>query len=526
FDLPPNQPPANNNDNDIRSIPQTSTNQFKPPRILDYGPFQGQEGDTFHINFTLQQSLDPSYALRIAFDSCFTTCHFSVNPVTQVVTLHTTVPNSNVLTCTDLSRVPVYLIVMQQEDQKIIDSWLVGYFSYYSRKRASTEYGQVGSAGLNEETKRSRSDHLQQPSYTIAPSYSSSSSNTGYYGLQHAPYVGLPPTQPSPRQREYFEDPTLLSYYRSNDPTSNFESPYGDTASSFMGASGSAAPMLATQTQPSVPPTQPQSTPQEAYNLMPILDTASISQQHPPSLPSSSTLLPSPTSNLQMKPIQPPLSSSSSEPYPSSISPTSTGANPFANLLNKANLRIEGNLEDMLKYWTAEEWENQRRLVQFWRRQEGNEVTCKFDKFTLPLEKSKQPDMNKIIVVSCIYWKEKDDYFITSVDCIYLLENLIGVKFTVEEKNRIRRNLEGYRPLTVSKMKPESADFFKLIMGFPNPKPRNIEKDVKVFPWTTLGVALKKIISKYTASYSSTASVNYDVLSSTTASGEYSQQQQ
>ena len=33
------------------------------------------------------------------------------------------------------------------------------------------------------------------------------------------------------------------------------------------------------------------------------------------------------------------------------------------------------------------------------------------------------------------------------------------------------------------------------------PKPRNIEKDVKVFPWKMLGTALRKIISKYSASY-------------------------
>lgn len=95
------------------------------------------------------------------------------------------------------------------------------------------------------------------------------------------------------------------------------------------------------------------------------------------------------------------------------------------------------------------------------------------------------------------------DCFITSVDCIYLLESLISVRFTVEEKNRIRRNLEGFRPLTVSKCKPESAEFFKLIMSFPNPKPRNIEKDVKVFPWKVLPYALKKIVGKYTASYTS-----------------------
>lgn len=87
--------------------------------------------------------------------------------------------------------------------------------------------------------------------------------------------------------------------------------------------------------------------------------------------------------------------------------------------------------------------------------------------------------------------------YVTSVDAIYLLEALVGTRFTVEEKNRIRRNLEGFRPITVSKAKPGSEDFFKLIMNFPNPKPRNIEKDVKVFPWEILGPALKKIIGKY-----------------------------
>ncbi|ORX53509.1 hypothetical protein DM01DRAFT_1260460, partial [Hesseltinella vesiculosa] len=101
------------------------------------------------------------------------------------------------------------------------------------------------------------------------------------------------------------------------------------------------------------------------------------------------------------------------------------------------------------------------------------------------------------LVVSCIYWKERGDYFITSVDCIQLIEGLIGVEFTVEEKNRIRRNLEALKPLTAAKSKAESSSFFKLIMGFPAPKPRNIEKDVKVFLWSTLGPALKKIVGKY-----------------------------
>ncbi|KAJ2557317.1 hypothetical protein EV175_001416, partial [Coemansia sp. RSA 1933] len=168
------------------------------------------------------------------------------------------------------------------------------------------------------------------------------------------------------------------------------------------------------------------------------------------------------------------------------------GYSSYASLLNKANLM------------TLEERECCRRLVQFWRRHENNNIFCTFKAVAAA---DRVPNS---IVVSCIYWEEKQDFFITSVDCIHLLESLIAVRFTVEEKNRIRRNLEGFRPLTVSKCKSESADFFKLIMSFPNPKPRNIEKDVKVFPWRILPLALKKIIGKYTASYSSTASIALD----------------
>ncbi|KAG0229721.1 hypothetical protein BGX31_006139 [Mortierella sp. GBA43] len=174
---------------------------------------------------------------------------------------------------------------------------------------------------------------------------------------------------------------------------------------------------------------------------------------------------------------------------------------PYGNMLNKANLKFTGNLDDMAINWSGEEWESHRRLVQFWRRQDSNDIHCSFAPVA-PADR--QPNS---IVISCIYWAEKNDCFLTSVDCIYLLESLIAARFTVEEKNRIRRNLEGFRPLTVSKCKPESAEFFKLIMSFPNPKPRNIEKDVKVFPWKVLPYALKKIIGKYTASYSSTASL-------------------
>lgn len=180
----------------------------------------------------------------------------------------------------------------------------------------------------------------------------------------------------------------------------------------------------------------------------------------------------------------------------------STGAGPYATSYpNKAHLKLSGKLDTMTENWTQEEWTDRRRLVVFRKSQQGGTIHASFR--AVP-PSDRQPGS---ICVSCIWWAEQNECFVTSVDTIALLEQLVATppqsKFTVEEKNRIRRNLEGFHPLTVSKGKPNTEDFFRVIMGFPAPKPRNIEKDVKVFPWKILESALKKIIGKYSANTSS-----------------------
>ncbi|KAK8869715.1 hypothetical protein IAR55_000283 [Kwoniella newhampshirensis] len=179
------------------------------------------------------------------------------------------------------------------------------------------------------------------------------------------------------------------------------------------------------------------------------------------------------------------------------LTPGVPAPTPYVNSGQKACLELNGDLMSMSKGWTTEEWHSRRRLVQFWRRQEGTTIHAAFK----PISQAEYPAYQQSIIISCIFREDKNACFVTSVDAIYLLEALVGTRFTVEEKNRIRRNLEGFRPITVSKSKPGSEDFFRLIMNFPNPRPRNIEKDVKVFPWEILGSALKKIIGKYSASF-------------------------
>ncbi|GAB7357705.1 hypothetical protein MBLNU459_g0371t1 [Dothideomycetes sp. NU459] len=188
---------------------------------------------------------------------------------------------------------------------------------------------------------------------------------------------------------------------------------------------------------------------------------------------------------------------------PTTTTPSAASFNPYAIYPSnaKAILKLEGELNNMAGDWTQDEQMARRRIVRFRRSQNGSTISASFEPVT-PEEHAQAPGC---IYVNCIYWEEKQQCFITSVDTIQLLESLVAVRFTVEEKNRIRRNLEGFRPLTVSKTRQDCEEFFKIIMGFPSPKPRNIEKDVKVFPWRILSHALKKIIGKYSASYSSTA---------------------
>ena len=168
----------------------------------------------------------------------------------------------------------------------------------------------------------------------------------------------------------------------------------------------------------------------------------------------------------------------------------------------RAILRLETPTEPMsnVEDWDVEERQIGRRLVRFTRVQDG----CTLHVACEAIRPSEYTDGDT--VVSCIRRPSEavgpsetpvSQCCITSVDIIFLLECLVGDIFNIEEKNRIRRNLEGFRPKTVSKNKAGSEEFFQKIMDFPAPKPRNIEKDVKVFDWAVLPQALEKIISKY-----------------------------
>ena len=151
--------------------------------------------------------------------------------------------------------------------------------------------------------------------------------------------------------------------------------------------------------------------------------------------------------------------------------------NPYAMDPRGAVLKSNGNLDTIADHWGMDEWDAKRRLVEFTRRQTGNTIHTEF-KSIAPEDYTSQS-----IYISCIWWEEKNECYVTSVDTIYLLESLVAVRCTIEEKNRIRRNLESFRPLTVSKAKPESEKFFKVISwASPTPSQEIPKRILKCIP--------------------------------------------
>ncbi|KAI9278693.1 hypothetical protein BDA99DRAFT_492877 [Phascolomyces articulosus] len=164
--------------------------------------------------------------------------------------------------------------------------------------------------------------------------------------------------------------------------------------------------------------------------------------------------------------------------------------------------------------WSVEETLSHRRLVQFWPvfhpssftesscllnttndENEEDTIHCVFrvlsqesyheyrglnnheDETTRRMYQQQQKD--KSVIISCIAFRQ--ELWITSADLIRILECIMRITLTTQEKNRVRRNLEGFYPVTASKYCEDTVDLFYHVMDFSDPIPRSIEKDVSFF---------------------------------------------
>lgn len=148
----------------------------------------------------------------------------------------------------------------------------------------------------------------------------------------------------------------------------------------------------------------------------------------------------------------------------------------------------------MTQKWTPEEVEAERRLVKF------KFIRVLQYEFGVELKPIRSDQYNHLApIILCIFWREKNMYIVTSVDIILILEFLVQELFLIEEKNRIRRNLQSLKTYTVLRLNKQFQRFFNLLMSMEDPRPRNIEQDLKVFRWVDLFKAISKVILKYSA---------------------------
>ncbi|KAG8526544.1 uncharacterized protein KY384_008745 [Bacidia gigantensis] len=424
------------------------------PEVKSLNPSQGTSGEPVNVYVRSENTLE-NFTLTLSFASKHTTAHATRLETTgglfEYMILASAPQYSETGSTTPQVQVQLHMQDSSGQDASTVD---VGQFEYRAGQHYSSPHPTSRKRKMSDEEEIGASSRTQSsyPFTSASPVAYPSSLHSVEVDTSSRRFAPLSRSQSFQRQRDPYSVPTQL-------PSQSLLRPMGSQASAWspnFTTSSGRSPNFGGETQ-SLSLSSAESQPM-------LVRTTTLQQGSPSANPSTGT--------------------STFNPY---IYP------------QKAVLRIQGDLNSMTEGWSTEEWQNKRRLVQFQRSQQKSTINATFDPVTA---EQRQPNS---ICVSCIWWEERQECFVTSVDTIYLLEQLVALRFTVEEKNRIRRNLEGFHPETVSKGKADSEEFFKIIMGFPAPKPRNIEKDVKVFPWKILGHALKKIISKYSASYSSTA---------------------
>ncbi|KAK9496083.1 hypothetical protein V1508DRAFT_347327 [Lipomyces doorenjongii] len=505
--LPPLPVPRISSSSASSPIALRPMNQF--PTVVGCSDPRGTEGGAFTVYVASAVDLLEQPApliLRIVFGSlrCVAAVSRSAPPhpsARQVISPHYFALTSTVPQLPDNwinQPIPVYLLVEDNAGRELGSLTVTDFTCQPPPSSQSYQPPPSSQVMSSSQSSAPLSQQSQQPQFRRASYDISTSSSTTSYESHHPNYA-YGSTESGifshNNQQLLLRDPRGQRYSYSNyatlpQPQSSFQ-----PAQAYTSAAGSSAPSAATPAN-------------NSYDTLP-----SIQSYHPQQQPQSTSYSYPRQTQTQTTTTE---EDDGSLPVPALVR-TST-LPPFANTAagsppvpapNRASLRIQSDLEALARNWSADEWKAQRRLVKFVYSQRGAVIraTANPTSQTEYVASMQPPQPERAsrgegeCVMSCIYWAARKEFYVTSVDCIFLLEQLVSARFTVEEKNRIRRNLEGYRPLTVSKGRIESEQFFKLIMAFPNPKPRNIEKDVKVFPWKILGPALKKIVGKYSASY-------------------------
>ena len=149
----------------------------------------------------------------------------------------------------------------------------------------------------------------------------------------------------------------------------------------------------------------------------------------------------------------------------------------------------------MMEGWGGREYQNGRRLVCFVREQSLSRVTINIQKH----ESCNGHEEKPYVVISCIQLPDRDGFWVTSFDIVRLAEYILDIPLNTDMKNRARRNMASVDYTTLPRIARQAGkkDSFYTVMDFGEPKPRSIEKSLKVYKWNVLHVCLSKILYRF-----------------------------
>jgi hypothetical protein len=380
---------------DDQAGPYLNVGSSPIPEVTSFSPSRGPAGTTLYVYFTTMYEIltsnTPTFFLGFGQQKCPASIR-KVGPSGGVCqyTLACEVPQF-AGTNWSSSRVPVFMFM--EGDGDVISKVEVGDFTYENssqplegtrKRKMSTD-----STDLLRSPAKRNSQQLK-PKEEFSP-----------YGFNPADS----PSSYSPYLQATSNYSSLMPQYGRSSGSYTPQAAPRNIAYGYANSSTASPPNL----KPSSPHT---STWNPAYSI-----SSSIARS--PGLPSNASMhrpaltsLPSPAGN--------PTFTRTSTLQSQSSSPAATPHgghtyNPYPMYANKAKLDIDGDLSSMMiQNWTPEEWEAKRRLVQFKRSQSGCTITTNFQ----PITAEERPSHS--IVISCIYWEEKNDCYVTSVDTIYL----------------------------------------------------------------------------------------------------------
>lgn len=169
--------------------------------------------------------------------------------------------------------------------------------------------------------------------------------------------------------------------------------------------------------------------------------------------------------------------------------------------MDKITLRADRDLDEMTKDWSLEELHDSRRIVSFRKLLSESTLDVSFNAVTADAM------IPNGFYISCIKRDNTSSYYFTQHDVIRLIEWLLTwfhtkpfpYRLSAGEKSQILQTLDDFKPLTVSRVKAETEDLFKLIMSLSHPQLSDLKLQVEVHLWKTLLPALETIMDSYNA---------------------------